>query len=98
MSDARTEMLSRIRTALGASTPEPASVPREYRAAGEHAPGSDVVLELLVDRLVDYKAHVHRVAAADLPGLLADLLTPGEPEADPGRSAERQVVGSSEYR
>jgi L-lactate dehydrogenase complex protein LldG len=97
MSDARTEMLSRIRTALGTSTPEPASVPREYRSAGEHAAGSAEVLEVLVDRLVDYKAHVHRVTAAELPGLLAELLAPG-PGADPGRSAEGQVVGSSSDR
>ncbi|MFD7021153.1 lactate utilization protein C [Promicromonospora sukumoe] len=102
MSDARTEMLGRIRTALGGSAAAPAEVPRAYRSAGEHAAGSDAVLELLVDRLVDYKAHVHRVAAADLPTLLADLLTPGapeaEPEAEPGRSAEGQVVGSPDYR
>lgn len=95
MSDARTEMLSRIRTALGTPAPPPASVPREYRASGEHAAGSAEVLEVLVDRLVDYKAHVHRVTAAELPGLLAELLAPGAPEGDPGRSAEGQVVGSS---
>jgi len=94
MSDARTEMLSRIRTALGGTTPEPAEVPRAYRSAGEHAAGSAEVLEVLVDRLVDYKAHVHQVAAADLPGLLAELLAPG-PEADPGRSAEGAGARSS---
>ncbi|MFD6446389.1 lactate utilization protein C [Promicromonospora sp. NPDC060204] len=78
MSDARTEILSRIRTALGTSTPEPAAVaaavPRDYRSGGEHAPGSEVVLDLLVDRLEDYKAHVHRVTSAGLPALLARLL------------------------
>ncbi|WP_369370831.1 lactate utilization protein C [Promicromonospora sp. Populi] len=92
MTDARTEILSRIRTALGSDAPGPTAagvVPREYRSAGEHAPGSDVVLALLVDRLEDYKAHVHQVPAADLPGLLADLL---------GRSAKSQVIGSSDYR
>ena len=103
MSDARTEMLSRIRTALGDDGgAEAGAVPREYRAAGEHAPGSDAVLDLLVDRLVDYKAHVHRVSAAELPGLLSELLLPRGPEAEaapvPERSAERQVVGSSDYR
>ncbi|WP_020015924.1 LutC/YkgG family protein [Promicromonospora sukumoe] len=87
MSDARTEMLSRIRTALGTSTPEATSVPREYRAAGEHAAGSAEVLEVLVDRLVDYKAHVHQVAAADLPGLLAELLGPGSVVVPPGIDA-----------
>lgn len=104
MTNAKGEILSRIRAALGSdagpadagsvsyagSTAAPTVVPREYRSAGEHAPGSDVVLELLIDRLVDYKAEVHPTAAADLPGVLAQLLTE--------RSAERQEVGSSDYR
>jgi L-lactate dehydrogenase complex protein LldG len=104
MTNAKGEILSRIRAALGSdagpadagsvgyagSTAAPTVVPREYRSAGEHAPGSDVVLELLIDRLVDYKAEVHRTTPADLPGVLAQLLTE--------RSAERQVIGSSDYR
>jgi L-lactate dehydrogenase complex protein LldG len=88
MTDARAEILSRIRGALGsdggptaggagaagATTTAPGPVPREYRSAGEHAPGSDVVLDLLIDRLEDYKAHVHRATAADLPALLASVI------------------------
>jgi L-lactate dehydrogenase complex protein LldG len=105
MTDARTEILSRIREALGpdggpagpagaAGTTAAGAVPREYRASGEHAPGSDVVLDLLVDRLEDYKAHVHRAAPADLPGVLVRLLAPQLTE----QSAERQEVGTSDYR
>ncbi|WP_419704445.1 LutC/YkgG family protein [Promicromonospora sp. NFX87] len=92
MTDAKGEILSRIRAALGPDETRaaPTVAPREYRSAGEHAPGSDVVLELLVDRLVDYKAEVHRASPAGLPSLLARLLTE--------RSAERQEVGSSDYR
>lgn len=96
MSDTKAEILSRIRGALGtdagasAGTAVPTVVPREYRSAGEHAPGSDVALDLLIDRLVDYKAEVHRARAADLPELLARLITE--------QSAERQVIGSSDYR
>ncbi|WP_129788771.1 LutC/YkgG family protein [Promicromonospora panici] len=93
MTDARTEILSRIREALGpdGGSVSPAdAVPREYRSAGEHVPGSDVVLDLLIDRLEDYKAHVHRTPAADLPGVLARVIAQ--------RSAERQEVGSSDYR
>lgn len=92
MTDARTEILSRIREALGSdggstapgaeaegagaagATTAAGAVPREYRSAGEHAPGSDVVLDLLVDRLVDYKAHVHHATAAEIPALLARLI------------------------
>ncbi|MCP2263605.1 lactate utilization protein C [Promicromonospora thailandica] len=99
MSDARSEILSRVRDALGAAAPTPARIPRAYRPAGEHAAGSDEVLDLLVDRLEDYRAHVHRVTAAGLPGLLADLLggTPGRvsgrvPGAAPARGARSAVV------
>lgn len=62
--NAREEILERMRRALdGAQAPPP--VPREHRRSLE--PGTDVV-ELLIDRLVDYKAHVHhgaeKIAAA----------------------------------
>jgi L-lactate dehydrogenase complex protein LldG len=103
MSDTKAEILARIREALGsavtsgptagatsAATAAPPVVPREYRSAGEHAPGSDAVLDLLIDRLVDYKAHVHRVTPTELPGLLTRLITE--------RSAERQEIGSPEDR
>ncbi|GAB2499746.1 LUD domain-containing protein [Promicromonospora xylanilytica] len=91
MTDARTEILTRIRSALGPDGGAVATpVPREYRAAGEHAPGSDVVLDLLVDRLEDYKAHVHRTTAAGLPDLLARMLA--ERAAERGRDAARGSV------
>ncbi|MCP2286686.1 L-lactate dehydrogenase complex protein LldG [Promicromonospora umidemergens] len=93
MTDAKAEILSRIRAALGSeedSAGTAGAVPREYRSAGEHAPGSAAVLALLIDRLEDYKAHVHRTAPAEIPALLARLIAE--------RSAERQEVGSSNYR
>ena len=58
---ARETVLARIRAALGADATA-APVPRAYRRTGEHAPGTEPVLALLVDRLVDYKAAVHRVS------------------------------------
>lgn len=96
MTDARTEVLSRVRAALGrpgsgttpagkvGAAPRDVVVPRGYRAAGEHAAGSPEVLEQLVDRLVDYKAHVQQVAEADLPATVARLVR--------GLSAGRAVV------
>jgi len=84
---ARDDVLNRVRAALGrpgagttaagavGTAPRVEQVPRAYRAAGEHAPGSPEVLEQLVDRLVDYKAHVHRTTTADLPATIAALLT-----------------------
>jgi len=64
----RDEMLTRIRAAVtaGASTELIAPVPREYQRTGTHPAGSEYVLDLLVDRLIDYKAEVIVVLPADL--------------------------------
>jgi L-lactate dehydrogenase complex protein LldG len=56
---AREDVLRRIRGANSAAgSPAPPAVPRDYRRSGRHAPGSAAVLELLTDRLVDYRATV----------------------------------------
>ena len=81
--EARSEVLDRIRTAL-AGGPPPPDVPRDYRPRGEHAPGSAELLDLLEDRLVDYKASVRRASPADVPQVVADLLA--------SRCARRVVV------
>ncbi|GAB3994979.1 LUD domain-containing protein [Glycomyces albus] len=54
--NAKEEILARIRRALDGAD-EPAEVPRAYRRSLDE--GIDVV-ELLIDRLLDYKANVHR--------------------------------------
>jgi L-lactate dehydrogenase complex protein LldG len=80
--DAREEVLGRVRAALEAplraARPDLASAgpvaPRAYRTAGEHAPGSPAALDLLVDRLVDYRASVVRCSSDDLPGAIAAAL------------------------
>lgn len=71
--DARTEVLARLRSALG---PAPSADPvvRDYRLAGEHPPGAAVLLELLADRLLDYHAGVHRCTAGQVPQILAEVL------------------------
>jgi L-lactate dehydrogenase complex protein LldG len=68
MSSSRTAMLDRIRAAVaaGASTAPIQPIPRAYQRRGQHAAGSDHVLELLVDRLVDYKARVSVVDSQEL--------------------------------
>lgn len=107
MTDARTDVLARVRAALGASgsgttpsgavgtRPHPAPVPREYRPAGEHAPGSAEVLDQLVDRLEDYKAHVHRVTEVEISALLAELSGPrGRIRApEPDNSGRSELSG-----
>jgi L-lactate dehydrogenase complex protein LldG len=71
--NAREEVLARIRSAL-AGQHEPDDVPRAYRSRGELDPGSAALLELLTDRLVDYKATVLPCGEAQVPGVVAGAL------------------------
>jgi L-lactate dehydrogenase complex protein LldG len=71
--DARAEVLGRIRSALG-TEPHVPEVVRQHRTRGEHAPGSAPLLELLQDRLVDYKAGVHLSTADGLGTTIAEVL------------------------
>ncbi|MET8043433.1 LUD domain-containing protein [Micromonospora sp. NPDC005215] len=76
---ARDEILARLRTAL-ADSPPPVQVPRRYRRVDDRP---DLV-EVFVDRLVDYRATVHRGFDA-LAGLLAEvdrLAVPADVPAD----------------
>ena len=62
---AREEVLARVRKALG-SEADPVVVPRAYRPAGDltHAE----LIEMLTDRLLDYKAAVRHCDEASLRG------------------------------
>ncbi|MCW2706306.1 MAG: hypothetical protein JWM22_148, partial [Frankiales bacterium] len=62
---AREDVLARIRAAKPTSLP---AVPRGYRTS------APVDVEMLVERLEDYRAVVHRCAEAELPALLTGLL------------------------
>ena len=73
-------MLGRIRQALGSSAAPP-DIPRGYRRG--FAP---VDLDLLVERLVDYKAVVHRVS--DLSGTIAEIIGSGALVVPPGLPEE----------
>ena len=70
MSAARAEVLGRIRSALG-SAPAVPEVPRDYHPAGTAA----VDLDLFCERVADYRAEVHRVAAGELDAALAEAAT-----------------------
>jgi L-lactate dehydrogenase complex protein LldG len=95
---AREEVLARIRRAVG---PQPAvpEVPRDYRARGDL--DRVALLDLLTDRLVDYKAAVRSSTAAELPATLAAALgargtrrivvPPGLPWDLPGAVADRDL-------
>ena len=85
---AREVVLGRIRDAVAATTVDVTPVPREYRRHGEHAVGSAALVELLSDRLVDYKATVIRCGASehDIAGAVAEAL---------GRHGAARVVAPS---
>ncbi|WP_430332890.1 LutC/YkgG family protein [Rhodococcus sp. ACT016] len=68
----RDVIMGRIRDALTLAPPAAVEVPRNYRT-GRTMPDDECV-ELLVDRLVDYKAVVHRSGVDELPGVLAGVL------------------------
>ncbi|TKV58756.1 hypothetical protein FDO65_14675 [Nakamurella flava] len=65
----REVVLGRIRAALAADTDAPPPVPRDYVRVGADAPGTEPVLEQMIDRLVDYKAIVDRVPAGEAAAL-----------------------------
>jgi L-lactate dehydrogenase complex protein LldG len=71
----RDEVLARVRVALGARST--VDIPRDYRPHGEHEPGSPELLELLTDRLVDYKATVLRSTVDDLAATVARAIPSG---------------------
>ncbi|UKJ63765.1 lactate utilization protein C [Cellulosimicrobium cellulans] len=75
---ARDDVLARVRAALGPTAGDAATsgtVPRAYREHGDLAPGAPEAVDVLVDRLVDYRAHVHVAAtASEVATIVGDLL------------------------
>jgi len=96
---ARDEVLARIRRALGTEPAVPA-VPRDYRTRGDL--DLPALLDLLTDRLVDYRAAVRRAAPDDLAATLVAALTerpagqivvpPGLPWDLPGAVVDRDLT------
>jgi L-lactate dehydrogenase complex protein LldG len=67
VSEARAEVLGRIRSALGGAPAVP-DVPRGYHPAGAAA----VDVDRFCERVADYRATVHRVSSGELGGALAE--------------------------
>ncbi|WP_433795175.1 LutC/YkgG family protein [Actinoplanes sp. CA-252034] len=65
-------VLARVRAALR-DAPVVPEVPRDYRPAGTNTPD----IEVLVDRLVDYKAEVYRVTSAEVAATVSGLVGEG---------------------
>jgi L-lactate dehydrogenase complex protein LldG len=69
---AREDVLNRIRAAnAAAGHPDPVPVPRDYHHTGALGAGSPELRELLVDRLVDYKATVIDAEPDGIPQAIA---------------------------
>jgi L-lactate dehydrogenase complex protein LldG len=75
VSGARDVVLARLRGALG-TQPSAPPVPRGYRRHGEHPAGAAELVDLLVDRLHDYRAGVLRTTAdpAEIGAAIGDHL------------------------
>lgn len=71
MSDAKSEILGRIRASLW-DNPQPAEPVRTYRRATEKS--EEEIIEILVDRLIDYKANVYHETAETIAGRIGELL------------------------
>jgi L-lactate dehydrogenase complex protein LldG len=66
---AREEVLGRIRTALGPDRSAPAPIARDYRTTDDRSPAA--LLDVLTDRLEDYKATVVRCGPDDVSSTVA---------------------------
>jgi len=74
MTDARSEVLARIRSALAAASPQSGPVPREYHR--ETLSGT-ADIDRFVETVSDYRARVQRMSAGELPSAIAALLPDG---------------------
>jgi L-lactate dehydrogenase complex protein LldG len=98
----REEVLARIRTALGPDRTPPRAVVRDYRTADDRP--REELLDVLVDRLEDYRASVLRcapdaVAATVTAALDAGLGTgwdPADVVVAPGLPADWRPAGTTE--
>jgi len=87
--DARTEVLARIEQALDAPPARP-PISRDYRTSGEHGPGDPLLLELITDRLRDYRAVVHLVGEHEVAATVADI-------ADTHAGADARLVVAADF-
>jgi L-lactate dehydrogenase complex protein LldG len=99
---AREDVLGRIRQALGPDRTTPAEVARDYRLADGRPPGDPALLDLLVDRVEDYRATVLRCGAGEIGAAVAAALdqglgagwAAGDVVVAPGLPAEWRPAGS----
>lgn len=71
MSDAKAEILGRIRASL-ADHPSPPAPVRDYRRTSDKS--QEEIIEMLVDRLIDYKANVYHETEESIAERVGELL------------------------
>ena len=98
---ARDDVLGRIRTAVGPDRPDAAPIARDYRTADDRP--LDQLLEVLTDRLEDYKATVLRCGPSDVSSTVATALrtalgehAPADVVVAPGVPTDWRPGGSTE--
>lgn len=74
---ARDKILGRVRAAVGEPSADPATIDRAYRTSGDHPAGHPTLIALLIDRLEDYRATVHRGTSVGIADLVAAILPAG---------------------
>lgn len=92
VSQTRESILATVRSATAGATP-PAPVRRSYRRRGDRPPKARI--ELLSERLVDYRATVRRVGALEL-GAAVEELARGRIGIPPGLPAHWRPAGAVE--
>jgi L-lactate dehydrogenase complex protein LldG len=95
--NAREEILGRIRTALGAERSRVPEVVRDYQLVDGRP--SDVLLDVLADRLEDYKATVVRCTTSEVATTVAaalDRFAPEDVVVAPGLPAAWRPEGATE--
>lgn len=88
----RDEMLARVRSALGQQEAAEIPVPRAYRHDGEHPPGDPALMDLLAERLADYRAHVWRATPDEVAPTVARALAHGLAPAGETPAADRPRI------
>lgn len=71
---AREEVIGRVRAALAGADRSPVHVPRAYR---DHEPADEVLIDLFVERVTDYRATVSRCGADEVVATVGSLMPSG---------------------
>ncbi|MDZ7916696.1 MAG: LUD domain-containing protein [Rhodococcus sp. (in: high G+C Gram-positive bacteria)] len=71
--NSRELVLGRIRDAITLAPARESEIPRNYRTS--RTMSADERMDLFVDRLEDYKAHVHRCTATEIAEVVTSILT-----------------------